>query len=344
MGGRDAPEAPEAVRTLPRIVTQRRPWQCHEERSEPTSPGTRNRPAPGVRFQANRDVPRAAEGLESPDDPAARDRYQRAPQCTGAMVHGSAPCAPPAPPLLTPVPTTATPVHAAPWTASIQPARVPKDLAPAEPGGDAADSRAAWLVQSQDADGLTRRGPTRPSPGGQAPVGWRPGAPARARPPGHMVSGMGAHGAPPSRRRLGVEFARADCQGGPARVVCTRAPPQAWRVGLPPHAQDEAAQAARAWVGRAEGTQPDQPRAGVAGPRAPGIRGWGLRDARSQGLTKPLANTSRPPRDFLPQQGSRSALPAWGAHTVWPRPVDCPPVRWPRPLPGRIGQPYPVVC
>jgi transposase len=151
----DAPEAPEAVRTLPSIATLRRTWQRHDERTEPTSPAPRKRPAPRVRFKANRDVPRAAEGIESPDDPAARSRHKRDTQWTGSMVHVSATCEPTAPHLMTPVHTTAATGHEAPCTAPIQRALVQKDLAPAAHLVDAAYISAAWLVQSQDEYGLT---------------------------------------------------------------------------------------------------------------------------------------------------------------------------------------------
>ena len=151
----DAPEAPAAVRTLPSIATRRRPWQRHDERTEPTSPAPRKRPAPRGRFKANRDVPRAAEGIESPDDPAARSRHKRDTPWTGSMVHGSATCAPTAPHLMTPVHTTAATGPEAPCTAPLQRALVQKDLAPAAHLVDAASISAAWLVQSQDEYGLT---------------------------------------------------------------------------------------------------------------------------------------------------------------------------------------------
>ena len=166
----DAPEAPEAVRTLPSIATLRRTWQRHYERTEPTSPATRKRPAPRVRFKANRDVPRAAEGIESPYDPDARYRHKRDTQWTGYMVHVSETCEPTAPHLMTHVHTTAATVHEAQCTAPIQRALVQKDLAPAEHLVDAAYISAALLVQSQDEYGITLRGPTRPSPGWQAQV------------------------------------------------------------------------------------------------------------------------------------------------------------------------------
>jgi transposase len=164
----DAPEAPEAVRTLPSIATLRRTWQRHYERPEPTSPATRKRPGPRVRFKANRDVPRAAEGIESPYDTEARYRHKRDTQWTGYMVHVSETCEPTAPHLITHVHTTAATVHEAQCTGPIQRALVQKDLAPAEHLVDAAYLSAALLVQSQNEYGITIRGPTRPSPGWQA--------------------------------------------------------------------------------------------------------------------------------------------------------------------------------
>jgi hypothetical protein len=109
----NAPEAPEAVRTLPMSATLRRTWQRHYER--PGSPMTqqRTRTVPRVRFRASRDLPPAAEGLESPYDPEARYRHKRDTQWTGYMVHVSETCEPTAPHLLTHVHTTAATVHEA---------------------------------------------------------------------------------------------------------------------------------------------------------------------------------------------------------------------------------------
>jgi transposase len=292
----DAPEAPEAVRTLPSLATLRRTWQRHDERTAPTRTAPRQRPAPRVRFKANRDVPRAAEGLESPDDPDARDRHKRDTQWTGYMVHISETCEPTAPHLITQVHTTAATVYEAQCTAPIQRALVRKDLAPAEHLVDAAYVSAAWLVQSQDEYGITIRGPTRPSPGWQAQVegastvehfevDW---AHQRARcPQGQWSAAWWEHGAQMSSRRIFVEFAREDCQGCPARALCTRAQQRGRRVGLPVRAQYEAARAARAWVGSEEGKQRYQQRAGVEGTLSQGVRGFGLRGARYRGLKKP---------------------------------------------------------
>jgi transposase len=211
------------------------------------------------------------------------------------MVHVSETCEPTAPHLMTHVHTTAATGHEAQCTAPIQRALVQKDLAPAEHLVDAAYISAAWLVQSQDEYGITLRGPTRPSPGWQAQVegahtiehfevDW---AHQRVRcPQGKWSADWWEQGAQTSSRRIFVEFALEDCQGCPARAVCTRAQQQGRRVGLPPQAQYEAAQAARAWVGSEEGKQQYQQRAGVEGTLSQGVRGFGLRYARYRGLTK----------------------------------------------------------
>jgi transposase len=93
----ERPEAPEAARELPSVATLRRTWQRHYDRTEDTGSTTRKRPRPRVRFKATRDLPRAAEGIESPDDPDARYRHKRDTQWTGYMVHVSETCEPTAP-------------------------------------------------------------------------------------------------------------------------------------------------------------------------------------------------------------------------------------------------------
>lgn len=86
------------------------------------------------------------------------------------MVHVSATCEPPAPPLLTPVHTTPATVHEAQCTAPRQQALVDKDRPPREHLVDAASIAAEWLVDSREAHGILWRGPTRPRPGWQAQV------------------------------------------------------------------------------------------------------------------------------------------------------------------------------
>jgi transposase len=239
----EAPDVPEAVLQAPSITTLRRVWQRHYERITGTGATPKKRGAPRVRFKANRDLPPAAEGVESPYDTDARYRHKRDTQWTGYMVHVSETCEPTAPHLLTQVYTTAATVHEAQCTEPIQQALVEKALPPGEHFVDAAYISAALLVESQDQQGITLRGPTRPTQGWQAQVeggytvdqfevDW---AQQRVRcPQGKWSVAWWDHGVQTNGRAIFVEFAREDCQACPARPLCTRAQQQGRRVGLPP--------------------------------------------------------------------------------------------------------------
>jgi transposase len=290
-----APEAPEPVRQAPSIAVLRRTWQRHYERTGEPGPTTQNRAVPGVRFKANRDLPPAAEGIESPYDTDARYRQKRDTQWTGYMVHVSETCEPTAPHLLTHVHTTAATVHEAQGTVPIQQALVEKALPPDEHFVDAAYISAALLVESQDRQGITLRGPTRPPQGWQAQVDggytidqfevdW---AQQRVRcPQGKWSVAWWDHGTRARSRPIFVEFALEDCQACPARPVCTRAQQQGRRIGLPPQAEYEALRAAQTWYSSEEGQQSYKRRAGVEGTLSQGVRGFGLRYARYRGLEK----------------------------------------------------------
>jgi transposase len=239
----EAPEAPEPVCQAPSIATLRRTWQRHYERTIETGTTTKKRAVPRVRFKANRDLPPAAEGIESPYDTDARYRHKRDTQWTGYMVHVSETCEPTTPHLLTYVHTTAATVHEAQCTVPIQQALVEKALPPREHLVDAAYISAELLVESQDQQGIILRGPTRPTQGWQAQVDggytveqfevdW---AQQRVRcPQGKWSVAWWDQGTRARSRPIFVEFALEDCQACPARSVCTRAQQQGRRVGLPP--------------------------------------------------------------------------------------------------------------
>jgi hypothetical protein len=88
----ESAEAPAELRALPRIEALRRTWQRHYERTPcaPTAPGGPS--GCRVRFKASRELPPAAEGIESPYDVEARYRHKRDTQWTGYMVHVSETC------------------------------------------------------------------------------------------------------------------------------------------------------------------------------------------------------------------------------------------------------------
>jgi transposase len=291
----EAPETPEGLRELPSIATLRQAWQRHYDRS--TGAGT----APGapavspVRFKPNRELPPAAEGIESPYDPEARYRHKRDTAWTGYMVHVSETCEPTAPHLLTHVHTTPATVHEAQCTTAIHQALGAKELPPHEHFVDAAYLSAALLVTSQEEHGVTLRGPTRPSQGWQAHtdggydlhqfvIDWEQ---QQARCPQGKVSTVwrdyvDREGKPYTIVRFGVQ----DCRACPARPLCSRTEHLGRRLLLPPRAHLEALQAARAWYSSEEGRQRYACRAGIEGTLSQGVRAFGLRQTRYRGLQK----------------------------------------------------------
>jgi transposase len=291
----DTPDAPEGLRALPSMEALRRTWQRHYERTAcaPASPGAS--PASQVRFKASRELPPAAEGIESPYDADARYRHKRDTSWTGYMVHVSETCEPTAPHLLTHVHTTPASVHEAQCTIPIQQALIDKEVPPREHLVDAAYTSAELLVQSRDEQGITLRGPTRPSQGWQMQVAgaytpeqftvdWEQ---QQVRcPQGKWAASwherMEADGSP----YIIAAFRRQDCQACPARPLCTQAQQQGRRLRLPPQNQYEALAAARAWYTSEAGMQGYKRRAGVEGTLSQGVRAFGLRRTRYRGLPK----------------------------------------------------------
>ena len=295
LDARDTPDAPEGLRALPSLEALRRTWQRHYERTAcaPASPGAS--PASQVRFKASRELPPAAEGIESPYDVEARYRHKRDTQWTGYMVPISETCEPTMPHLLTHVHTTPATVHEAQCTTPIQQALVDKDLSPQEHLVDAAYVSSELLVQSRDDQGILLRGPTRPSQGWQTQVDgaytidqfavdWDQ---QQVRcPQGHLSIAWWEHGGGQGSRPIIGEFDKHTCGTCPVRASCTRAKHTGRRLRLPPQEQYEALQAAQTWSASEEGQQFYKRRAGVEGTLSQGVRAFGLRRTRYWGLAK----------------------------------------------------------
>jgi len=291
----DTPDAPEGLRELPSMDALRRTWQRHYERTAcaPASPGAS--PAYQVRFKASRELPPAAEGIESPYDVEARYRHKRDTQWTGYMVHVSETCEPTTPHLLTHVHTTPATVHEAQCTTPIQQALVDKDVSPQEHLVDAAYVSSELLVHSRDDQGIILRGPTRPSQGWQTQVDgaytidqfavdWDQ---QHVRcPQGHLSVAWWEHGGGQGSRPIIVEFDKHTCGSCPVRAGCTRAKHTGRRLRLPPQDQYEALAAAQTWYASEEGQQLYKRRAGVEGTLSQGVRAFGLRRTRYWGVAK----------------------------------------------------------
>ncbi len=291
----ESPEAPAGLRELPRLEALRQTWQRHYERTAcaPASPGAH--PERRVRFKASRDLPPAAEGIESPYDVEARYRHKRDTAWTGYMVHVSETCDPTAPHLLTHVHTTPATVHEAQCTAPIQQALVDKDVPPDEHLVDAAYISAELLVHSRDDHGITLRGPTRPSQGWQMQVAgaytieqftvdWE--RQQVGCPQGKWAASWHERVEQDGTPYIIASFSRQDCQACPARPLCTQAQQQGRRLRLPPQDQYEALTAARAWYASEEGSERYKRRAGVEGTLSQGGRAFGLRRTRYWGVAK----------------------------------------------------------
>jgi transposase len=304
MGGEDgfpfldaveAAEAPQAARELPILESLRRTWQRHYERTVDEAMAAGGGAQHRVRCKASRELPPAAEGIESPYDADARYRHKRDTAWTGYMVHVSETCEPTTPHLLTHGHTTPATVHEAQCTTPIQQALVDKDVPPSDHLVDAAYISAELLVQSRDEQGIILRGPTRPSQGWQMQV-------AGAYPPdqfevdwerqqvrcpqGKEAARWQEYVEPDGRPYIIASFRRQDCQACPARPLCTQAQQQGRRLRLPPQDQYEALTAARAWYASEAGMQGYKRRAGVEGTLSQGVRAFGLRRTRYRGLPK----------------------------------------------------------
>jgi hypothetical protein len=291
----EAAEVPKEVRELPILQSLRRTWQRHYERTVDEARADGGGAKHRVRFKTNRALPPAAESIESPYDADARYRHKRDTSWTGYMVHVSETCEPTAPHLLTHVHTTSASIHEAQCTTPIQQALMDKKLPPREHFVDAAYISAELLVHSSDEQGITLRGPTRPSQGWQQQVAgaytfeqftvdWE--RQQVCCPQGKCSGSWQEHMAPDGHPYIMVSFRRQDCHACPTRPLCTQAQQQIRRLRLPPQEQYEALAAARAWYASEEGSERYQQRAGVEGTLSQGVRAFGLRRTRYRGLPK----------------------------------------------------------
>ena len=288
----EAPEAPEALEALPRLQALRLAWQRHYERGEkPPQGGSEGT----VRFKDKRELPRSAEGLESPYDVEARFRSRQGMQWIGYIVHLSETCETAEVHLITHVETTRATVHEAKCTATIQTALTQKGLPPSEHLVDSSYVDAALLVSSRDDYGITLVGPPRKNTSWQAKVegaydidqfemDWE--ARQLRCPQGKVSCSWTEQVDPTGRSYIRVRFRGADCGRCSARALCTRSKQKARNLKLQPRAQYEALKEARLRHASEEGQQLYALRAGIEGTISQGVRAFGLRRTRYRGQAK----------------------------------------------------------
>jgi hypothetical protein len=283
-------EVPAAWRNLPRVTALRLVLARHYERVQCKVDG---QAANQVRFKENRELERAAEGIESPYDTEARYRSRYGMAWTGYIVHLSESCDKEEVHLITHVETTEATVHEAQKTEAIHRALVDKELPPDEHMVDSAYIDAELLVNSQKLDGITLIGPTRSNNSWQTKVDgaydidqfvidWDH---QQVRCPQGNYStswkeGVDNTGSP----LIMVYFRRKDCQACSARDLCTRANRRV--LGFRPREQYDALLTARQRHASAAGKQLYNCRAGIEGTISQGVRAFGLRLCRYRGLAK----------------------------------------------------------
>jgi transposase len=283
-------EVPAAWRDLPMVTALRLVLARHYERLQGKVDG---QATSQVRFKENRELERAAEGIESPYDTEARYRSRYGMAWTGYIVHLTESCDNEEVHLITHVETTEATVHEAQKTEAIHRALVEKELPPGEHIVDSAYIDAELLVNSQKLHGITLIGPTRSNNSWQTKVAGAYDIDQFAIDWDHQQvrcpQGKSSTAWKESVDNTGsplimVYFRRQDCQACSARDLCTRASRRV--VGFRPREQYDALQAARQRHASVAGKQLYNRRAGIEGTISQGVRAFGLRLCRYRGLAK----------------------------------------------------------
>jgi transposase len=290
-----ASPTPAPLREWPSVKTLRVIWsQQYERLPEAPSPGGSPACRP-VRWKELKELPRAAEQLESPYDLDARYRTKRDTHWLGYMAHYTETCERTKVSLITHVHTTPATVHDSQCTALIQEALGQRQLLPREHIVDAGYIDAELLVSSRQDHQITLVGPPRPQAGWQHKVAgayshdqftvdWER---KQVRCPQGKWSLPWRERRDPSRAPwFAAHFRTQDCAACPTRHLCTRSPRQARFFKLLPRAQQEALQTAREIHATAAGQKRYARRAGIEGTISQSVRAFDARRTRYRGLPK----------------------------------------------------------
>jgi transposase len=272
------------LRELPAVQLLRRVWDQQFDASSGQ-----------MRLREPKELPPAAEQLETPHEPEARYGLKRGHGWTGYKVHVTETCDAAQPHLITQVATTLASEADIEQLAPIQEDLTAKGLAPAQHLVDAGYVRGRNLVHSHDQHGIDLIGPIAEDHQWQAKAGngfdvshfqidW--GAQVVTCPRGKRSVRWCETETARAQTMIGVAFAATDCTPCPVRAQCTRAKALPRSLTLQPRAEHEAIQAARQRQ-QTDGFAADYARrAGIEGTLSQGVRAYGLRTARYRGLAK----------------------------------------------------------
>lgn len=279
---RYAPDAPPLLRTLPAVDILRQVWLSQYLVVDGQ-----------VRFRDPKDMPAAADQIESPYEPEARYGEKRGRPWIGYKVHVTESCDDDQPHVVTQVDTMLAPASDITDLATIQRDLTKRGLPPGQHLVDAGYVRARTLVTSRRDHGIALVGPisedlswqAKEQPGYDATqfvIDWE--ARMATCPHGRVSKRWCETYTARRRTMINITFAPEDCQPCPARARCTRAKARALMLQV--REEHEALRAARARQQTEAFAALYAHRAGVEGTLSQGVRAFGLRYSRYRGLAR----------------------------------------------------------
>lgn len=276
------PEAPPLVRTLPAVDILRQVWLSQYVITEGQ-----------MRLRDPKDMPPAAEQIESPYEPEARYGEKRGRPWIGYKVHLTEACDAEQPHLVTQVDTMLAPASDFTDLALIQRGLVQRGLCPGQHLVDAGYVRARNLVTSRQDHQIDLVGPIAEDLSWQAKaqqgydatqfaIDWE--ARTATCPHGRVSKRWCETYTARRRTMIHITFAPEDCQPCPVRSRCTRAKARALMLQV--REEHEALRAARAHQQTEAFAALYAQRAGVEGTLSQGVRALGLRRSRYCGLAR----------------------------------------------------------
>ena len=283
LGRLDAPHTPEVLKELAEVEILRQIWEHHYEKI-----------AGGIRVLDPKEMPEAAQRIESPYEVEARYSTKRSMGWVGYKVHLTESCDEGFPHLITDVHTTVATATDVKQLAAIQEGLARSGLLPAEHLADSSYVCGSNLVFSH-ARQIDLIGPPYKDNSWQAKadegfdvasfrIDWEK---KRVTCPQERQSirwskTKTARG----RKMIHVGFAPEECAACKSRPLCTRAKNLPRTLTLQPREEHEAIQFARKRQRTEDFASIYSHRAGIEGTISQGVRAFGLRQARYRGLER----------------------------------------------------------
>lgn len=276
------PDTPVAIRSLPEVETMRQVWLQSFYQDEGQ-----------VRWRIRDNLPPSERLIVSPYDVDARAGYKRASIWHGYKVHLTETCDEETPHLITHVETTLATEPDMNLLEAIHLDLAQHDLLPREHLVDAGYVTAPLLVSSQRDYAIDLIGPIRPDPNWQAraklgfdithfTVNWDEHTITcpQGKTSWRWTTGVGCRGKP----HLQVHFKPEDCQPCPGRSLCTRSKNGVRQLTIPPQAEYQARQNARAYQATQAFRDRYAARAGIEGTISQAAVAFEMRRTRYRGF------------------------------------------------------------